>query len=180
MTDTTTDKGLDEEIGSGWTAYHETTDRMQALCEKHGCSPGSNRFDWLDEQLSRRSRITAPVEGMGLETTEIERSEMREIVDENPNEVSNRSIGRLLADLETLSARLRVAEEALGVFRGQPRIEQDEGSTSLRWVAPSDDWAFSLVFTGDERITGVVSTRNPARSDCWGIDAASIRARGES
>ncbi|MEP5516315.1 MAG: hypothetical protein ABJP87_15395 [Bauldia litoralis] len=114
MTDTTTDKGLVEEIGSGWTAYHETTDRMQALCEKHGCPPGSNRFDWLDEQLSRLSRITAPVEGMGLETSAEEWAAwmaMRDLARHPPS-----ALKRAARDLETLTARLRVAEEALEPF----------------------------------------------------------------
>jgi hypothetical protein len=30
-------------------------DRLNALCEKHGCEPGTDRLFWLDTQLSRIS-----------------------------------------------------------------------------------------------------------------------------
>ena len=39
--------------------YQETTERLQALCDKHGCEPGSNRFDWLDERLTKLASAAA-------------------------------------------------------------------------------------------------------------------------
>lgn len=29
-------------------------DRLNDLCERHGCPPGSDRLEWLDQQLSHR------------------------------------------------------------------------------------------------------------------------------
>jgi|SRR3990167_5294709 len=36
--------------------YQETIERLQALCDKYGCEPGSNRFDWLDERIAAGGR----------------------------------------------------------------------------------------------------------------------------
>lgn len=34
------------------SAAEEHIDKLNELCEKHGCEPGSNRLEWLDAQLS--------------------------------------------------------------------------------------------------------------------------------
>lgn len=39
-------------------------ERLNDLCEKHGCEPGSHRLNWLDEQLTALRASTASTSGL--------------------------------------------------------------------------------------------------------------------
>jgi hypothetical protein len=37
----------------------DVLERLQKICERYGCEPGTNRLDWIDEMLAHRERLAA-------------------------------------------------------------------------------------------------------------------------
>jgi hypothetical protein len=55
-------------------------DALNALCERHGCPPGSIRLDWLEEQLSLSKKIRSAVgiwDGQSSDATATTAAEIR-------------------------------------------------------------------------------------------------------
>lgn len=51
---------LRAEVGAEQAWRDDATERMQALGEKYGCLPGSNRLDWIEQQFAQQeSRLSA-------------------------------------------------------------------------------------------------------------------------
>lgn len=74
-------------------AYEEVTERLQAICERFGCPPGSNRLDWIESQFEEmRTLLLAAAQG-----------EIKRMVEAHHHRRGDR----------TALARIRAAEAAL-------------------------------------------------------------------